>query len=465
MPGAGVGSIIGGLLSGSATITQIFLWTVVGQVISALLAPYLTQAQYDVWKGNTLNQPTPPDLAEMALKTIISEGEGASLAALYGEAPDMFHKRVLNTGEPPGIEAVLQWARRGFLPFGDAGVGVPSVPEAIRTSRIRNEWTDVIIRSQWLPLTAADAVNAWVRHQIPEADARQYLTFNGLQPTEQTALYNTAGRPMAPQEVLELVRRGLVPLHGTGADAISFQQAIYEGDTKDKWEPAYENLIVRLPSAFDVRRMQMAGGITAEQAAQLYAELGLPQDVIAGLVAAGSHAKLATTKNLAQSTVTALYRDKAMSQADALSWLEHLGYDATEAQLVLEVVDLAAYEQQWRSAVERVRTAYLARRIDQAGAHAVLDAIGVDAATEAQFLGLWTAELAATVRVLTPAQVVDAVFYSIADISWALPKLQELGYSASDAWVLVSDRLHGPLDGRPGDVPAPPPPSTGGPTA
>jgi hypothetical protein len=447
---------LGGLLGGSAALTQIFLYNLVQQLISASLAPYLTQATVDVQSSNPVVPLPPPDLAEMVLKTILTPGAGAEEAAKSGENAERFANRVLNTGEPPGIEMVLNWARRGFVPWGDAGPGVPSVPEAVRTSRIRSDWLDTILASQWLPITAADAVNAWVRGQIPEAQALQLLSYSGYQPDMAQILYNTTGRPPAPGELSTFVRRGKIPLHGTGSGALTFEQGIIEGDLKDKWEPIFEKLVVAYPGVFEVLQMQKEGGLPASAAAELYAIAGILPEYSKYLVAAGSGATVAAAKNLTETLVLKLYADQIISVAQTTSMLEALGYSSTQAEYLIDLQDLDATVKALSSAVSKVRALFLANKIPASEAQTALAEFGVAADVAQNLIGVWTAEQAMEVKTLTAAEITDAVYYGVIAQADGMSYLENLGYQPFDAWVLISNKLKAPQ-------PNPPAPTAAGP--
>lgn len=458
MAGA-AGGILERLLGGSSFISQIFLYQVVGQVVSALLGPYMTQAGYDVNRANPLIMPSPPDLAQMVVKNILTEDQAAQVAAAYGEDAEKFHWRVLDTGEPPGLQQVLEWWRRGFLPWDGVGPGEPSVENAIRTSRTYTYWTPVIQRAQFLPITVADAVNAWVRGQISPDEAKRYIYENGLLENEAQILFDTTGRPPAPMQLATLVRRGLIPVHGSGPGVTSFQQGIIEGDLKDKWEPQFEGLIEAIPGIFEIRQAQISGGMTAQMAAKYYAMQGLPPDITAAMVEAGTGAKLAGSKKLAQGTIMSLYADKVLSRDQAAEFLVQLGYDEPEADFVIDVQDYKEAAASVSSAISKTRTGYLARKLDLTQARQILDALGVPADRAQQLLAIWEDELGATVRILTPGQIVDAVYYGVSTTEWAMQQLEGLGYTPGDAWVLISVRLHGPAPDPPPDAPpAPPPP-------
>jgi len=56
----------------------------------------------------------------------------------------------------------------------------------------------------------------------------------------------------------------------------------------------------------------------------------------------------------------------------------------------------------------------------------------------------------AEVVIPTAAQVAAGLYYQVIDQPTAMTMLEDLGYSAFDAWFVLSVRLHGPLPGAPG---------------
>jgi len=442
---------LGGLLGGTSQVTSIFIYGLFQQVLGALLQPFLTQAQYDVWKGNTLAQLSPAILADCVVRTILTEEQGAAIAANYGLDADTFHQMVLDTGEPPALEMAMSWWRRGLLPWDGGGPGTAGLLQALQTSRLRPEWYSVIPTVQYQPITAADAVNAYVRNQI---DADTYATLmndNAYKPDMAQILYDTVGRPPSPTEALHLYRIGAIPLHGTGPTVLSVQQSIMEGDIKDKWEPAFERLVNVYPGLFEILQMAKDGGLPPDQAAQLYAITGLPAAYIPYMVAAGSGAKTAAAKNLTESMVVKLYADGIIDQDQTGSMLEALGYSSDEAAMLVSQSDLQSEIKALNSAVIRVQSLYLARKITAQSASTLLTGFGVPATTAQNLVGIWQQEQAASVRVLTEAQIVDAWKYDIIDQPTAQAYLEGLGYSPFDAWVLISIKAEAAQPNQPAE--------------
>lgn len=365
----------------------------------------------------------PADAALMVLRGIIGADEGHGIAAIAGYTPDDFDKLVLATGEPPGPEELMFALRRGFIDQARFDHG-------IRQSRIRNEWIDVMTKLRYSPMSAADAINAQIRGYLPEAEAKAIAEQNGLEPAHYHPLLLSAGRPPGHMEMVQLQRRGLV-------SQAEVDQAVRESDVKDKYVHTVRGLYRHLPPERTVITMISHNAITVEQGLHLLHELGIDPADAKGLVKAGTAQRTANHKAVALGTVTELFEDHAIDRAKATTLVKALGYPDSDVPLILSVAELRRHKR-WRDqAIGATRSAYLAHHIDQAEAHAELAGLGVEAAEVEYLLRLWAIELRGHRRQLTEAQVMRAHKRELINDQQALTRLQQLGYLAADAQLLI----------------------------
>ena len=445
-PGAGA---LGGLLAGAQGIgTQLLLWSVLGQIVGAVMGPITEEISQQLYKALNNTPLSPADAAEAVLKGWMDQPTGAAEAVLSGVNSSRFQILTDITGEPPGIEQMMEAARRGIIPW-TSGPGSVSVQTAVLQSRLRPEWFPVLQALQWLPVPVADAVNAVVRGQITPAQGYQIAQINGVQPADFDILVNTAGRPPAPGELITLYRRGLIPLAGTGPQALTVQQGIYEGDLKDKWWSLLSQLSDYLPPPRTIAALTRSGALSSSQADTLYQQQGLSPQLAAVYAASASSGKVSKQKQLAESQVVKMYEDRIITGAEANAFLAALGYDATETALILELADMNRALSAVQRAIARVGTQFVSRKIGPATARNDLGALGLDSAHIDQLLQTWSTERGETVKLLTEAQVVDAWFLNVLDQGQAETALELLGYTPFDAWVLLSIKNAGPLPNPP----------------
>lgn len=434
---------LGSLLGEGSTASQFLLWGVAYGFAQALLQPEFEAIQQTIWRNQSVRVLSPADLADMVIRNIITEADGANEAADSGIDGARFHKMVLDTGEPPGLELGLEMLRRGIIPVGDGTPGEATFSALVATSRLRPEWIDALLASREVPISAAAAVEAFIRGQITEGDAKQEAFATGINADRFDILANTAGRPPSLGEALELLRRKIIPPTGLGPEVRSFQQAIAEGDTKNKWLQEFLALAETIPPPRTVTALVRAGAIDQATAIRWFQDAGLSPDAAAAYFKGAQGEKLAGTRQLAQGQVLTLYESQAVDQATALGYLGRLGYGNTEARLLLELADLQRETRALNAAINRIGGYYVAHHITRQGVIAGLGALRLDGAHIDTLLATWDAEAAANVRTVTPAQVMADVRYAVIAPAQGLEMLHTLGYSPRGAWLALAAHLHG----------------------
>jgi hypothetical protein len=440
---------------GGSTIHQIVVWGVLVELLTSIMQPAIREIEQSTNAAFPNVRLDPATLADLVVKGWLAEGDAAATAKDSGIPPGDFDLMVKGVGEPIGLQDAIFAMRRGIIPFAAPTVGAPSVETAIKTSHIANLWSDTIKALALVPIGVADAVDAVVEGQIPYADGEAIAGQNGIDPANFRILFNTRGNPPGPSDLIELVRRGLIPMQGTGPNALSLQQGIYEGATKDKWEPLYEQLVRYVPPPRTVTAVYKAGGYTAAQATQLYMDAGLSAADAAAYIAGASGEKITGTVQTSVATINTLYFDHAIDNATAVGLLGHLGYSPQEAAFELSVQDLKRSQTALNSAIGRIGTLFINRKIDGPTATEALASLKVPADQAVALIQTWTIEAGANVKLLTETQVVDAWAYGNMTLEQAEAGLEALGYTPFDAWVLLSNKNKGPLGNAPPAGPAP----------
>lgn len=441
---------------------QFLIWGVAYRLSDALLGPTMSLLEQQLNSLQPTAELSPEQLADMVIKSILDQADAADAASKSGINATRFNQMVLDAGEPPGMQDVLFMLRRGIIPeTGQVGV-TASYEDAFRTSRLRPEWYDAVLASKVVPITAGEAVAATLRNQIADTDGAQIALENGLDTTSFETLVNTAGRPPSVTELIELARRGVIPWGNLDPSSkapnpteLSFAQGVYEGDTKDKWLPAYAALAEYRPPPRTIVTLLRDGAISVDLANQLFQQAGLTPALAQAYVASATSAKTVAHKNLALSTVLTLYEEKVITGAQATPLITQLGYDPTEAGFLLSLTDARLAQSSLRSATSRIGTYFVAHKISAAEATAALARLGVAGPQADALLANWQIEQGSNVKVLTPAQVVDAWYYKVYTQDQAQTELEGLGYTPYDAWTLLSIKNKGALPNPPAQGPPP----------
>jgi hypothetical protein len=366
---------------------------------------------------------SPADLADMVVRGIKTESEAAGIAGQSGVSAADFHDLTLLTGEPPGLQQLLEGYRRGFIDRAQLEHG-------IRESRYRNEWIPLLEKLRYSPMSVADAVNAVVQGHMSQAEATSIADQNGLEPGSVNVLFETAGEPLSRTEMSELVNRG----EATHAE---FVQAMLESRVKNKYIPLAFALRRRIPPAREISSAYSHGAITQAEAIHKIMQYGYSHADAEVIVKSASHVKTASHKANIVSSILAAYEEFLLPRDEALKMIEQMGYDQKEAEFIIEGANFRQSARIVSHAANSVRSHYVSRRISRQTASNELDSLGIPAANRDYLLKMWDVEQSVNVRVLSEAEIVKAVKKSLITPDDGLARLVKLGYSADDATLLL----------------------------
>jgi SOS response regulatory protein OraA/RecX len=315
---------------------------------------------------------------------------------------------------------------------------------------VRNEWVDVIEALRYTPPGYGTVLEGAVKGHLSEDEARRLVDEGGIDPKHYDWMYAATGNPPGAGEMLDLWNRGEI----TQERVI---QALRQGHLANEYIPDVLKLKRELLPAGECVLMVESGTWTKEKAVRYLMMHGYSPEDAADYATAGSRAKIRDDWTLGKQIVQAQYQLGVISHADAVAALQPLGYEADEAEMIIEVAKLQRIVSQQSAAVDKVRSLYTGHSIDAAAARGALAAMHVPAEEIDDILRLWTLEREANVKHLTESEIVSAFKTDLLDQAGAQARLEQIGYTPEDAWVLLSIAAKGPLPNRPsGIVPATP---------
>ena len=435
-----------------STILQMFIYNVVQQVVQALLAPAFTELEVGVNSAFPVNPLSPADAATAANRSFMSLDDATAEAARQGIDATRFAIMQHLAGTAPAPEELAEALRRGIIQATGSGPDAVSFDQGIAEGNLLDKWGPTIQALAKTIPSPADIVDAIVRNQVTAAEGATLYETVGGDPDYLQLQVDVNGRPPSPLQLLELAQRGIIPWSGTGSDVTSFEQGIYEGDSKDKWEFAYAALNAWFPTTAEALELYRWGiadlatttarmtsrGLTAEQAAEWiqYANANAVNDY----------------RGLTEQSVLAMVSIGYLTDTQATPILQalHRGPDAIEQLLSYAHIQRAI--QAVNQAVTRVGALFTARKITQQTAQDALTRLGIESAAIADIIADWAAIAAINVKTLTSGEVTDAFKYGVLDQDAAMQELVNIGYTAYDAWVLLSVKNEAPLPGEPPPV-------------
>lgn len=440
---------LGDIFKDGSTAHQLLLWGVLNQILGQLLQPFLVELGYLENETAPFLVLSPSELAQLVNRGFEAEGTAASDAAKNGVSADRFHKLVELAGEAPSPGELTEALRRGIIDETGTKNGLPSFTDGIRQGNLRDVWAPLFKQLAVQLPSWSDALDALLEGQLDEATALHWYKLAGGDPEAFQWLYDTRGAAPTPDMAGTMANRGIIPWTGQGPNATSFQQAFLEGPWRNKWEPSMRRLMEYHPPPRTVVALLREGSISTAEAQTLLQQQGLTPVLAAAYVKGAEKHTATTTKALTKADIESLFAAHAITEAQAVEMLTKLGFDHTEAQLVTSQVNLKRTIANTNSAISRIRTLTIGRKLSKADAAAALHTLGVDASEASQMIGVWELEQAATFRPLTAAQITAAWSKGILDQSEALTELAAIGYTAFDAWVILSEKNGSPLPGKP----------------
>jgi hypothetical protein len=367
---------------------------------------------------------SPADAALALLRGNIGEADAVKAAADWGVSSDTFNVMVGNTGEPLGLDQLLEANRRGFI---DAD----RLVKGILQSRVRDEWIDVAEKLAYSPISVADAVNAVVQNQLSQDQGNSIATQNGLEAGWFDTLVNTAGSPLSRTEMEQLYNRGIVT-----KDQV--EQAMRESRLKNKYNELAFELHTRLIETSELGDAVVYGSITHAQAVQKAMDQGFAQDDAEIIVSSAVNRKLETQRMAVVRAVETMYENNAVDQETATSIVGKMGFEASEAAFIFQAAEFKRQEKLVAAGIAAVRGKYIGHHIDKNSASALLDAISIPHQQRDSMLQIWQIEHDANVRTLTPAQIVKGVQGGAITQQDGLDRLMALGFTQGDSELLLS---------------------------
>lgn len=445
----GLNGTIQGLFGANSVATQFLIWGVISQLAGAALSGVTAEIQQAAFAATPDLVNSPAQLADMVARGLLSEGSGKNNAAKGGIGGESFDELVKAAQRAPGYGELVALLQRGEIGRGHGDGTEQSFDGALSNSGMPAGWIDHLAKLAVLTPSAAEVFNAWLEGQIDEGTAHTWLAKTGLDPAWWQIGYDANGQAPTPTQALELLNRRIIPRSGTGPDSVSYEQAFREGPWRNKWEDVFAALAEYLPPPRTITAMYHEGSVDKAIAADALSKQGLSTEWVARYLTAGTSTKTAASKDLSKTDIIDLYTSQLIDKSHAVPMLEAVGYDATESGYLLSLADFRIAKGQLTNAVNRIRSQFIGGALTAGQATQALTALGVPAAQTGPLIASWTILHEAAAPRLSASEIASAFNYSVITRDVAQARLETMGYSPHDAWIMLSVRNHGPLENEP----------------
>lgn len=365
---------------------------------------------------------TPDQLAALVTFGVLTQDQATPMAAQSGMDAADFGMLVLGNGQPPSTEDLLFAYRRKIIDQARLLRGIKQGP-------VRDEWFDVVESLGQVPMSTSDAIEAAVQGHLSQAQAQTIAEQNGLVPDQFAPLFETAGSPPGPQQVLDYVNRGWM----TEAEG---EQALTESRLKPKYVAITMRSREKLLPLIQIREAVEHGSIAIPHALDLMEQHGYTPEDAAIVLASATASKTSSAKALTQAQILELRQDRAITVEQATQMLEALGYTEQETVWLLDIADLNRLRVMTSAVITQVRGAYIHGVIDDGVANTALDAVGIPPDQKTDLIELWDIEKTTVTKTLTQAQCSAALKAGAMDVGDFSDRLTRMGYGAPDITIL-----------------------------
>lgn len=456
--GAGLFGRLGGLFGGS--VGQLFVWEVLGTVLSSLMAPGLELLRQGMFEAFPILPLSPADLSTAVVRNFIPQDQAAGEARKSGIDAGRFQTLVDVTGLSLSPQELATALRRGLFDDGRINPKGLTFEDGIRQGDLKDQWGPFVqaLATYWP--SPVDMLRATLQGQVPGSSQAEQMAAGralyervGGDPQFFELLFNTEGSAPTPDQAALMARRGIIPWTGRGPGVVSYEQAFLEGPWRDKWSDAYRQVSEYIPPPRTIMAMLRAGAITEAEASKLLAQSGMHPDLIAATLAEASSGKTATHKEITVSQALDMFASGYLAEDVTRGLIEASGYSAKDADLLLAYKQVQQSMKQATFTIDKIRSLFVGRKISAETARGALAGVGVPAVRVEGILADWETAQAANVKTLTQAEITEAFHLQFLDQATATAELMNIGYTALDSWTLLSIKEKKALPDKPAQGP------------
>lgn len=392
---------------------------------------------------------SPPDAASAVIRNFMTEHEGQAEAAKTGVSPELFAIMRHLAGDAPGPQQLAEALRRHAIPDKGKGPDSISFEQGIAEGRLADKWAPVIKALAKLWPTPVDALNAALKGQIPKDEGKRLYELLGGDLQFYTWLLDSQGEGPSPLQAADWARRGIIKWDGVGPEVVSYEQAVRESRFRDKWSGAYRASVAYVPPPETVRTLLEQGAIDQQQAIKYWQESGLSHETVQAYLHAAAFNNTAATRGLAINEVLNLFYAQVIGETETSKLLDLFHVPEHTAKILMQYTLVRRDISAVTMAVRRISTLLTSRKISLATARRALERLHIPAAAIDGLLQTMQLEASVSVKTLTEAQIVDAWEIKAITEAEALHELEAIGYTAYDAWILLSIKAKAPQPNKP----------------
>lgn len=301
-----------------------------------------------VIKALALDWPTPVNALSAQLKGAFTGDEGKALYQKLGGDPQFYDWLLFAEGSAPTPNEAASMARKGIIPKDGTGPEVVSYQQAFLEGPWRNKWSDAFWQSSAYLPNAREIVTLLKDGAVDKATAAAWMKRSGADDTTIAAFIAEADatavsdyKGLTTSSVLGMYYQRLI----SSADATTILESLHVSSQAVPLMLAYADLqraIAQQNSAVSrIGTLYANRKITADTARQSLTTLQVPAAAVTDILATWQLENSINVKTLTQSEITDAWKEGIMTEDDALTELQNIGYTPYDAWVLLSLKNKA----------------------------------------------------------------------------------------------------------------------------
>jgi hypothetical protein len=302
----------------------------------------------NVWsplmKALSVQEPSPNDALQAYLEGQIEEGEAKDLFQKFGGDIKYFDMMYNTRGNAPSPIDAAHMAMRGIIDWSGSGAGKVSYEQAFLEGPWRNKWEEPYKRLAEFVPTLPEISNLYTTGAITEEEAVKYMSYRGADKTIALAYLNRSKNDkVSKQKELtlstvenlyfdKLIKKetavSMIEALGYTADEAAYILALID---LRRQEQALRQALSRIHSLYTAHKIDKTLATNALNAIEI------PANEVIELIKTWTLERQANVKTLTPTQVARAFKEQIISQAEAQTELEQMGYQPYDAWVFLSM--------------------------------------------------------------------------------------------------------------------------------
>lgn len=288
--------------------------------------------------------PTPVNALDALLKGQLTRDEGIALYEKLGGDPQFFDLLFNTQGSAPTPLELIEMANRGIIAWDGTGAGAVSYQQGFLEGPWRDKWAEPYRHlGEYVP-PESTVVTLLAHGAIDEKQAAALLAKQGMSADIITAYIDEAHtealsdyRGLSVASTVDAYKAQIL----SAADARTILAALHVAPAAADLLLAYTDIQRAFEATSNaisrVRTLFAARKITEQTARDSLARLNVPVQSVAGIMAAWELENSISVKTLTETQILDAWQVEALSDAEAATELENIGYTPFDAWVLMSV--------------------------------------------------------------------------------------------------------------------------------